>query len=85
VSDGKPLDLNPARLHEADILAYLTGVFGHKDTDLFFLDAASNGVWAASISMMQRYSSVTMVAVAVLLMLPFLLRSKKASKTEKTD
>ncbi|KAL4169418.1 hypothetical protein KRP22_010338 [Phytophthora ramorum] len=85
VNDGEPLDLNPARLHEDDILAYVTSVFGHKDTDLFFLDAASNGVWPAALSLMQRYSSIAMAAVTVLLMLPFLLRSKKSPKTEKTD
>ncbi|KAG2768121.1 hypothetical protein JG687_00006710 [Phytophthora cactorum] len=85
VNDGEPLNLNPARLHEEEILAYVSSVFGHKDTDRFFLDAASNGVWVAAMSIMQRYSSVTMVAVAALLMLPFMLRSKKASKTEKTD
>ncbi|ETI38328.1 protein disulfide-isomerase domain [Phytophthora nicotianae P10297] len=85
VSDGGPLDLNPARLHEEEILAYLTSVFGHKDTDLFFLDAASNGIWAAAVSIIQRYSSVTMVAVAVLLMLPFMLHSKKTPKTEKIE
>ncbi|KAE9024892.1 hypothetical protein PF010_g3557 [Phytophthora fragariae] len=85
VNDGKALDLNPARLHEEEILPYVSSVFGHKDTDLFFLDAASNGVWAAAMSLMQRYRSVTMVAVAVLLMLPFTLRSKKTPKTEKTD
>ncbi|GMF12815.1 unnamed protein product [Phytophthora lilii] len=85
VNDGEPLDLNPARLHEDEILSYVTSVFGHKDTDLFFLDAASNGTWPAALSLMQRYSSVTMIAVAVLLMLPFVLRSKKSPKTKKTD
>ncbi|KAG7392621.1 Sulfhydryl oxidase 1 [Phytophthora pseudosyringae] len=85
VNDGEPLDLNPARLHEDEILAYVTSVFGHKDTDLFFLDAASNGVWTAAVSIMQRYSSVTLVAVTVVLTLPFMLRSKKSPKTEKTD
>lgn len=85
VNDGEPLDLNPARLREEEILAYIKNVFGYKDTDLFFLDVASNGIWTAAVSIMQRYSSVTMVAVAVLLMLPFMLRSKKAPKTMKTD
>ncbi|KAI9995170.1 hypothetical protein PInf_012217 [Phytophthora infestans] len=85
VNDGEPLDLNPARLREEEILAYIKNVFGHKDTDLFFLDVASNGIWTAAVSIMQRHSSVTMVAVAVLLMLPFMLRSKKAPKTMKTD
>eukprot|EP00644_Phytophthora_capsici_P016332 jgi/Phyca11/508361/fgenesh2_kg.PHYCAscaffold_34_\ len=85
VNDGEPLDLNPARLHEKEIFSYVSSVFGHMDTDLFFLDAASNGVWKASVSIMQRYRSVTMVALAVLVLLPFMLRSKKTPKTEKTD
>ncbi|POM75557.1 Protein disulfide-isomerase domain [Phytophthora palmivora] len=85
VNDGEPLDLNPARLHEEEILDYVKSVFGHKDTDLFFLDAASNGVWTATMCLINEEHINTNAAVAVLLMLPFILRSKKAPKTDKTD
>ncbi|KAG2527703.1 hypothetical protein JM16_001534 [Phytophthora kernoviae] len=85
VINGEPVSLDPARLHEDEILAYIMSVFGHKDTDLFFLDAAHNGILEAAKSFMQRFSALTIAVVALIFILPFMMRSKKMPKTQKTD
>lgn len=80
--DGEPISLDRKRLHEPEIFAYVQSVFGYKDTDHFFLDAAHNGVVEAAKAFAQRYSALTMAAVAVVFILPFMLRSKKAPRSE---
>ncbi|KAF1782292.1 Thioredoxin, conserved site [Phytophthora cactorum] len=84
VNDGEPLNLNPARLQRRKFWLTSRAFSGIKTRIASSLTPLQMECGAA-MSIMQRYSSVTMVAVAALLMLPFMLRSKKASKTEKTD
>ncbi|RLN27020.1 hypothetical protein BBJ28_00020656 [Nothophytophthora sp. Chile5] len=85
VDIGEPLSLNPAQLREDEIMAYVASVFGHDDGDLFSLDAAHNGLAVAIRSWMQRFSLLTVVMLAVVFVVPFMMRPKKVQKREKTE
>lgn len=72
----RELSLNPAVLHEDEILAYLTSVFRHEDQSEFELDKAHNGLAAALWSSLQGFSS-TIAGVAVLALLLFAVQSQR--------
>ncbi|RLN88421.1 hypothetical protein BBJ28_00019872 [Nothophytophthora sp. Chile5] len=44
VEDGEPLSLDSTRLHEDEIVAYVTSAYGHDNDEIFALNAAHNGM-----------------------------------------
>lgn len=76
VEDVQELSLNPAVLHEDDIVAYLTSVFRHEDQSTFSLDYAQNGLGSALWTSVQGFGS-TIAGVLVLALLLFAVSSQR--------
>ncbi|KAG7392620.1 Sulfhydryl oxidase 1 [Phytophthora pseudosyringae] len=61
VENGEPISLDPERLHEDEIVAYVTSAYGHDDEEIYAMDAAHNGTLVALWSSTQGFSAVMMV------------------------
>ncbi|KAE9031984.1 hypothetical protein PR003_g27207 [Phytophthora rubi] len=61
VEDGDPISLDPVRLHEDEIVAYVTSAYDHDDDDMYAMDAAYNGTLVAMWSSMEGFSAMMMV------------------------
>ncbi|EEY65303.1 sulfhydryl oxidase, putative [Phytophthora infestans T30-4] len=61
VENGEPISLDPVRLHEDEIVAYVTSAYGHDDEEIYAMDAAYNGTIVALWSSTQGFSAMMMV------------------------
>ncbi|KAG2768120.1 hypothetical protein PC129_g3003 [Phytophthora cactorum] len=61
VENGEPISLDPVRLHEDEIVAYVTSAYGHDDEEIYDMDAAHNGKLVALWSSTQGFSAMVMI------------------------
>ncbi|KAL4095449.1 hypothetical protein PRIC1_008823 [Phytophthora ramorum] len=61
VENGEPTSLDPVRLHEDEIIAYVTSAYGHEEEDIYAMNAAHNGTLVALWSSMEGFSALAMV------------------------
>ncbi|GMF12816.1 unnamed protein product [Phytophthora lilii] len=68
VENGEPISLDPARLHEDEIVAYVSSAYGHDDEEIYAMDAAHNGTLVALWSSMEGFNATVMVFGFLLLL-----------------
>ncbi|KAL3666731.1 hypothetical protein V7S43_008354 [Phytophthora oleae] len=61
VENGEPISLDPVRLHEEEIVAYVTSAYAHDDDEIYAMDAAHNGTLFALWSSTESFSAMVMV------------------------
>lgn len=75
VEDGEPASLDPVRLHEDKIVAYVTSAYDHDDDEMYAMNAAHNGTLVAMWSSMEAFSAMMMV-LGFFLMLAFAYKTR---------
>ncbi|GMF19024.1 unnamed protein product [Phytophthora fragariaefolia] len=76
VENGEPISLDPVRLHEEEIVAYVKSAYHHNDDETYAMNAAHNGTLVALWSSMGGFSAVVMV-VGFFMLLGFAYMTKK--------
>ncbi|KAG6618322.1 protein disulfide-isomerase domain [Phytophthora cinnamomi] len=61
VENGESISLDPVRLHEHEIVAYVTSAYDHDDEEMYAMDAAHNGTLVALWSSMEGFNAMVMV------------------------
>jgi thiol oxidase len=68
VENGEPISLDPTRLHEDEIVAYVSSAYSHDDDEMYAMDAAYNGTLVALWSSMEGFNAMLLVLGLVALL-----------------
>ncbi|CAI5734229.1 unnamed protein product [Peronospora destructor] len=61
VENGNPISLDPERLHEDEIVLYVTSAYGYNGEEIYAMNVALNGKVAVVWSSMQSFTAMIMV------------------------